>query len=110
VPLSVGSPRLGVTKHLALWSSDFPRSVETNRGRPAYSSLIIADEGARGARKKNTPKHAWGWHALRIEECGLFVFVDGAGFDERFQRCHDEGFGYAAFLALPEFGPVLLGA
>jgi len=35
VPLSVGSPRLGVTKHPALWSSDFPRCPCEHRGRPA---------------------------------------------------------------------------
>jgi len=28
VPLSVGSPRLRVTKHHALWSSDFPRRLK----------------------------------------------------------------------------------
>ena len=33
--LSVGSPRLGVTQHHALWSPDFPRSLD--RGRPAGS-------------------------------------------------------------------------
>ncbi len=40
VPLSVGSPRLGVTKHPALWSSDFPRIAEATRDRPAYSVVV----------------------------------------------------------------------
>ncbi len=37
VPLSVGSPRLRVTKHPALWSSDFPRRPNGRRGRPTSS-------------------------------------------------------------------------
>ena len=37
VPLSVGSPRLRVTKHPALWSSDFPRPPKR---RPRPSSLL----------------------------------------------------------------------
>ena len=40
VPLSVGLPRLGVTKHPALWSSDFPRIAEATRDRPAYSVVV----------------------------------------------------------------------
>src|SRR5256714_6145956 len=35
VALSVGLPRLGVTQHPALWSSDFPRAGLSARGRPA---------------------------------------------------------------------------
>jgi len=35
VALSIGSPRLGVAQHPALWSPDFPRSCD--RGRPAGS-------------------------------------------------------------------------
>src|SRR5437764_4246738 len=35
VALSVGLPRLGITQHLALWSSDFPRAGLSARGRPA---------------------------------------------------------------------------
>ena len=38
VPLSVGSPRLRVTKHCALWSPDFPRHF--CRDRPDYSQSI----------------------------------------------------------------------
>ena len=35
VALSVGLPRLGVTQHPALWSSDFPRAGLSARDRPA---------------------------------------------------------------------------
>ena len=49
VALSRGSPRVGVTHHLALWSPDLPRraspdpngSDDTRRGRPAGSSAVI---------------------------------------------------------------------
>ncbi len=41
VPLSVGSPRLRVRKHPALWSPDFPRRSEERRGRPACSTHSI---------------------------------------------------------------------
>ncbi len=34
VALSRGSPRVGVTHHLALWSPDFPRRVVTHPPRP----------------------------------------------------------------------------
>ncbi len=39
VALSVGSPRLGVTQHRALWSPDFPQAC--TRGRPADSLPIL---------------------------------------------------------------------
>ncbi len=42
VPLSVGSPRLGVTQRPALWSPDFPRPACANRERLAHSNSIIA--------------------------------------------------------------------
>jgi len=42
VALSRGSPRVGVTHHLALWSPDLPRHTPegTQRGRPADSSAV----------------------------------------------------------------------
>ena len=43
VPLSVGSPRLGVTQRAARWSSDLPPSAEAESGHPAYwATLSIA--------------------------------------------------------------------
>jgi len=36
VPLSVGSPRLGVTQHRALWSPDFPRRRSAAAARRAH--------------------------------------------------------------------------
>ena len=41
VALSVGSPRLGVTQHPALWSPDFPQAsgIPSARGHPANSFL-----------------------------------------------------------------------
>ena len=42
VPLSVGSPRLGVTQRPALWSSDFPQPPPGDRGRSAHSTYIVA--------------------------------------------------------------------
>jgi len=43
VALSVGSPRLGVTQHRALWSPDFPHpgAVASERDRPADLSTIF---------------------------------------------------------------------
>ena len=41
VPLSVGSPRLGVTQRPALWSSDFPQPPYGDRGRLAHSRSIL---------------------------------------------------------------------
>jgi len=38
VALSRGSPRVGVTHHLALWSPDVPRRAGARRGRPTSSS------------------------------------------------------------------------
>ena len=43
---SVGSPRLGVTQHRALWSSDFPHPAIAGRGRPApLGKTILARRG-----------------------------------------------------------------
>jgi len=42
VPLSVGSPRLGVTQRPALRSSDFPQPPLGGRGRSAHSESIVA--------------------------------------------------------------------
>ena len=39
VALSVGSPRLGVTQHPALWSSDFPHP--NGRGHPAHLPFFL---------------------------------------------------------------------
>ena len=41
VALSVGSPLPRVTRHTALWSSDFPRSALTDRDCLADSDLAI---------------------------------------------------------------------
>src|SRR5579859_2884840 len=52
VALSRGSPRVGVTDHLALWSPDLPRRVMaamTRRDRPADSLAVDPTIGARGA-------------------------------------------------------------
>jgi hypothetical protein len=38
VPLSVGSPRLGVTQHRALWSPDFPRRRSAAAARRAHTA------------------------------------------------------------------------
>jgi hypothetical protein len=41
VPLSVGLPRLGVSKHPALWSSDFPRRRKDAAAvQPTYREII----------------------------------------------------------------------
>src|SRR5918911_4938567 len=46
VALSVGLPRLGVTQHPALWSSDFPRAGLSARGRLAcLGSWYRSDTG-----------------------------------------------------------------
>jgi len=44
VPLSVGSPRLGVTQRPALWSSDFPQPPLGDRGRLAHSTAIVPQD------------------------------------------------------------------
>lgn len=41
VALSIGSPRLGVTQHLALWSSDFPHPKRDATIRPARNILTF---------------------------------------------------------------------
>src|SRR6476469_3951822 len=55
VALSRGSPRVAVGNHPALWSPDFPRPPEGDRGCPAVSS---ADERT-GRRDARIPAHAW---------------------------------------------------
>ena len=44
VALSVGLPRLGITQHRALWSSDFPQAEHTARDCPANSTFSIIPE------------------------------------------------------------------
>jgi hypothetical protein len=50
VALSRGSPRVGVTHHLALWSPDLPRHAPegAQRGRPADSSAVPATVDGHG--------------------------------------------------------------
>ena len=55
VPLSVGSPRLGVTQHRALWSPDFPRHPKAPRPpggltRATVAALWECSQGAAGAQ------------------------------------------------------------
>ena len=44
VALSRGSPRVGVTHHLALWSPDFPRRRKRRRDRLTDSSILQPSE------------------------------------------------------------------
>ena len=55
VALSRGSPRVGVTHHLALWSPDLPRHAPegAQRGRPADSSAVVATVDGQGAANSN---------------------------------------------------------
>ena len=55
VALSRGSPRVGVTHHLALWSPDLPRHAPegTQRGRPADSSAVAATVDGQGRANSN---------------------------------------------------------
>ncbi len=52
VPLSVASPRLGVTQRPALWSPDFPRPACANRERLAHSIPIVAQRQGSGSRDR----------------------------------------------------------
>ena len=61
VALSVGSPRLRVTQHLALWSSDFPPPDEPGSGHPLFStshlfySPLISESSLPVARDRCLP-------------------------------------------------------
>ena len=45
VALSIGSPRLGVTQHFALWSSDFPHPKRDATIRPACKANQRINDG-----------------------------------------------------------------
>ena len=55
VALSVGLPRLGVTQHPALWSSDFPRAGLSARGRPARLGSWYRSNAGDGAAPHALP-------------------------------------------------------
>jgi hypothetical protein len=55
VALSRGSPRVGVTHHLALWSPDFPRQHSCRRDRLTDSSTIQPSEQHYGQVRISAP-------------------------------------------------------
>jgi len=59
VPLSVGSPRLGVTQRPALWSSDFPRSAigEPRTLGPLHLHSTTCSASPRQPAALSSPEH-----------------------------------------------------
>ncbi len=69
VPLSVGSPRLGVTQRPALWSSDFPQPPLGSRGRSAHSRHIVAHSATVRVVPRGPDTHTRSQRSLRGVPC-----------------------------------------
>ena len=56
VALAFGSPRLGVTQHPALWSSDFPPVEKTTGDRQLFSNLTMVCASEPYVHSRLTPR------------------------------------------------------
>ena len=77
VALSVGSPLPRVTRHTALWSSDFPRSCSAEPRLPGRLRTIILAHGCDGSKHAvDTPRQG---HRSVFQDFGFGAGAGGGG-------------------------------
>ena len=82
---SVGSPRLGVTQHRALWSSDFPRTIKDGPRLPSLlghqihcSMVSRSRQGHRPVKQKPLARHIRHSRVNEARDVGRILLPDAS--------------------------------